>query len=204
MTPTTFQPRSELVHRRTMDFTGYELDDETMGVVARLTDERPWAGTSTRGSQLHDMTLEVQVRLADLAITASSAFMVHHPHAECPDITPVFSQLIGLSVGRGFNKEVVRLFSGVSGCAHLDQLARALGPAIVQSAISIKASHHDPSTPRPSNAHVAGSCHIWAPNGVGNAKLALGWHPGDFGYPAPPIEQVRVLLADPKTRPRPS
>lgn len=77
------------------------------------------------------MTLALTVRLADLVITAAEAGMGSFPHAECPFIAPAFAQSQGLSVRRGFTKELRLRFGGVSGCAHLGDLARAMGPAVV-------------------------------------------------------------------------
>jgi hypothetical protein len=36
-----------------------------------------------------------------------------------------------------------------------------------------------------------GSCHLWAPGGVGQQKLELGWRPGGSQYPVPTLERLR-------------
>ena len=125
------------VHRRSIIMDSYAPDDEHVTVVGRLTDVQPWGGP---GHQvIHDMTLTATVRLADLVITAAEAGMGSFPHTECPFIAPAFAQLEGLSVRRGFTKELRQRLGGVSGCAHLGELARAMGPAIVRTSA---ASHH--------------------------------------------------------------
>ena len=115
------------VHRRSIIMDSYPLDDEHVTVVGRLTDVEPWADPGHE--VIHDMTLTVTVRLADLVITSAVAGMGSFPHAECPFIAPAFAQLEGLSVRRGFTKELRQRLGGVSGCAHLGELARAMGPA---------------------------------------------------------------------------
>ena len=86
------------------------------------------------------MALAVRVRLADMVIVHADADMRTFPHAECPLITPVFDGLVGLSVAAGYNRAIQERFRGVSGCTHLYELARALGPAVVQAAISANAA----------------------------------------------------------------
>jgi hypothetical protein len=119
------------MHRRSIIMDSYPLDDEHVTVTGRLTDVQPWDGPGHE--VIHDMTLTVTVRLADLVITSAEAGMGTFPHAECPFIAPAFAQLEGLSVRRGFTKELRQRLGGVSGCAHLGELARAMGPAVVRT-----------------------------------------------------------------------
>jgi Protein of unknown function (DUF2889) len=55
------------VHRRSIIMDSYRLDDEHVTVAGRLTDVQPWGGPGHE--VIHDMTLTVTVRLADLVIT---------------------------------------------------------------------------------------------------------------------------------------
>src|ERR1044072_10045219 len=75
-----------------------------------------------------------------MVIVHADADMRTFPHAECPLITPVFDGLTGMSVAAGYNRAIQERFRGVSGCTHLYELARVLGPAVVQAAISAGAS----------------------------------------------------------------
>jgi hypothetical protein len=174
------------VHRRSIIMDSYPLDDEHVTVVGRLTDVEPWADAGHE--VIHDMTLTVTVRLADLVITSAVAGMGSFPHAECPFIAPAFAQLEGLSVRRGFTKELRQRFGGVSGCAHLGELARAMGPAIVRTSA---ASRHRQTVVGDPGADPAplplGTCHIWAPDGPGVRKMEAGWVPGSVPFPVPPV-----------------
>jgi len=174
------------VHRRSIIIDSYPLDDEHVTVVGRLTDVEPWGDPGHE--VIHDMTLTVTVRLADLVITAAAAGMGSFPHAECPFIAPAFAQLEGLSVRRGFTKELRQRLGGVSGCAHLGELARAMGPAIVRTSA---ASRHKQATADPPGAGPAplplGSCHVWAADGPGVRKIEAGWVPGTVPFPVPPV-----------------
>jgi hypothetical protein len=174
------------VHRRSIIMDSYSLDDGHVTVAGRLTDAEPW---SRPGHEvIHDMTLTVTVRLADLVITSAEAGMGSFPHAECPFIAPAFAQLEGLSVRRGFTKELRQRLGGVSGCAHLGELARAMGPAIVRTSA---ASRHKQATEGDSGTGPAplplGSCHVWAADGPGVQKIEAGWVPGTIPFPVPPV-----------------
>ena len=173
------------VHRRSIIMDSYPLDDEHVTVVGRLTDVEPWGAPGRE--VIHDMTLTVTVRLADLVITSAAAGLESFPHAECPFIAPAFAQLEGLSVRRGFTKELRQRFGGVSGCAHLGELARALGPAIVRTSA---ASHHRQTVTSDPGAGLTlplGSCHVWAADGPGVRKIEAGWVPGTVPFPVPPV-----------------
>src|ERR1044072_3068398 len=113
-----------------------------------------------------------------MVIVHADADMRTFPHAECPLITPVFDGLTGLSVAAGYNRAIQERFRGVSGCAHPHELARVLGPAVVQAAISANAglryAGEQSQGPR-STAGVLNSWHIWSPDGGGPRKLDAGW-----------------------------
>jgi len=128
-------------------------------------------------------------------IDEAHATMVRYPHAECPSITEVFDGLVGMNIGRGYTRAVQERFGGAAGCAHLEQLARTIGPVVVQGMTSVRARARDWSRlddvpaerPRlfPSN-----TCHVFADGGPAEQKLAAGWRPGVGGYPAPPVEVI--------------
>lgn len=191
-------PRRELpLHRRTITVTAHEEDGgEEMSVVAELCDERPWVGPAAPEAAgvartVHRMALTVRIRLADMVVVDAAADMRDFPHAECPRITPAFDGLVGLSVRAGYNRAIQERFRGVLGCSHLYELARVLGPAVIQAGITANVRRrvhgwptHDPR----STAGVLNSCHIWAPDGVGLRKLDAGWRPGEGPLPVPELE----------------
>jgi Protein of unknown function (DUF2889) len=174
------------VHRRSIIMDSYPLDDEHVTVAGRLTDVEPWGGPGHE--VIHDMTLTVTVRLTDLVIISAEAGLGSFPHAECPLIAPAFARLEGLSVRRGFTKELRQRLGGVSGCAHLGELARAMGPAVVRT---VAASRHKRATEGEPGAGPAplplGTCHVWAADGPGVRKIEAGWVPGTVPFPVPPV-----------------
>ncbi|WP_261569086.1 DUF2889 domain-containing protein [Frankia gtarii] len=189
------------VHRRTIEIETRQADDLLIA-QARLRDVRPWHPDPDR-VLLHDMELVLHVRAADLTIVAVESRMNAFPHTECPLIRPSFDRLVGLSVRRGFTRALRETVSGVHGCSHLHELARAAGPAIIQATLSsadarrrgltadaetpVRAERSGPVVSGQPASALTGSCHIWAPDGIAIRKLAAGWRPGFAPYPAPPL-----------------
>ncbi|WP_372349762.1 DUF2889 domain-containing protein [Streptomyces sp. KL116D] len=192
------------LHSRTLRVDVHAEGEEFFLAEAELRDERPWAddeevreaesrlGPAAAIGLLHHMELRVRVRREGLMITESSAEMRAFPHDECPLIAPVFGGMEGLSVTSGYTKALSERFRGASGCSHLHELARVLGPAVIQASISASARRRALGEETPGGASVAGvrgSCHVWADGGVGERKLEAGWKPGTGVYPVP---QLRV------------
>lgn len=189
---------AEPVHRRTIEIDAFEEED-TYRVVGRLRDERPWAAAVGQVQYLHDMVLDVEVARTSMTIVAARATMHRFPHSECPGIEDAFGGLVGLNVARGYNREVQARFGRALGCSHLEFLARAIGPVVVQAMTSAgaRSGYH----PRAEGAGrevvasatrwLADTCHVWAVGGVGEQKLALGWRPGVDGYPSPTLVELR-------------
>ncbi len=188
------------LHRRSILYEAFE-DGDDIRVRARLEDVRPWADGDRSVSLVHEMTLSVAVRVADMTITEAVADMHVFPHTECPAILAAFSGLVGLSVARGYTREVQSRFGGAKGCTHLEHLARSLGPVVVQAVTSRRARElscgeipdllSGTSTPWARN-----SCHVWAEGGVAEQKLAAGWRPGTGPYPAPPSRRSAPRSAE--------
>jgi Protein of unknown function (DUF2889) len=195
-----------LVHTRTIEFQSFDEGDH-LTVHARLRDDRPWADGKRDVISLHDLGLRVRVRKADLTVEEAEATMDRFPHAECPEITEAFAGLAGLHVGRGYTRAVQERFSGARGCAHLELLARTVGPVVIQAMTSIRAMNRDWEVPSESGGDSSprrrptlfplNTCHVFCEGGPAEQKLAAGWRPGIGGYPAPPVE---VLLRDARDR----
>ncbi len=100
-------------------------------------------------------------------------------------------------MARGYTREVQSRFGGPRGCTHLEQLARSLGPVVVQAVTSRRARAvsrgeavdllADGGSP-----WARDSCHIWAEGGMADQKLAAGWRPGIGPYPAPALVTFRA------------
>lgn len=189
------------LHRRSIQYEAFDRG-ETMLVVGTLRDTRPWAEDGRSILIVHDMDLRVEVTVDDLTITEASAEMRTFPHVECPGITAAFAGLAGLSVTRGYTREVQRRFGGPRGCTHLEQLARSLGPVVVQAITSRRAravsrGESEDLLSGAGSPWARDSCHVWAEGGPADQKLAAGWRPGVGPYPAPAVVTFRASGAAP-------
>lgn len=186
------------VHRRTIDIEVF-VRDEYLVVIGTLADVRPWASGEFGPRELHRMELAIVVRRADMTITDAAADMKTFPHAECMDIEPKFSELVGLSVARGYTSAVQERFGRERGCSHLEFLARAIGPAVVQASTSAAAQQFEKGERYPGGESALGfltnTCHVFIEDGPGSQKIAIGWRPGMFGYPAPTVAEIRRRIA---------
>jgi hypothetical protein len=187
------------VHRRTIEIEVF-VRDQHLVVIGTLADVRPWASGEFGPRELHRMELAIVVRRSDLMFTDAVADMQTFPHAECTDIEPKFSELIGLSVARGYTSAVQERFGRERGCSHLEFLARAVGPAVVQSVTSAAAQQFENGEGYPGGERALGfltnTCHVFIEDGPGSQKIAIGWRPGMFGYPAPTVAEIRRRIAE--------
>jgi len=190
-------PDPDPVHVRTIEIRVFE-DGARFEVSGRLRDERPWADGVRKPRHIHDMELRLKVERSTLTIEAAVAIMHAFPHAECPTIEAAFGELVGLSVARGYTRAVQERFGRQAGCSHLEFLARALGPAVIQALPSSAARLPDAEeVGRVVNGGgwLVNTCHFWAEDGTGMTKLAEGWRPGLGEYPAPSLVEIRARKA---------
>ena len=174
---------------------------EYFAVVGTLHDQRPWAGGSSGRRHLHFMDLGLVVRRADMVIVDAAADMqtfparrVHRHRAHVP--RP--HRPLG---GAGLLGAVQKRFGRQRGCSHLEFLARAIGPVVVQGVTSRPPGRSRRGTAstrcaRAGSASWPTPCHIWTEDGPGPQKIAAGWRPGLLGYPAPRVADVRRRLAE--------
>jgi hypothetical protein len=186
-------------HRRTIVIESWD-SDEHYDIEARLTDERPWADGESLTHDVHAMTLRIEVDRRTHVVTDVEATMDRTPHLECTAIEPAFRTLIGVSVTRGFNREVQERVGRQRGCTHLDFLARAIGPAVIQTMASASSRRAGLSgIGRTVTADTSGwlrnTCHLWAEGGIGLTKIDEGWRPGVDGYPARTLVEMRLSRA---------
>jgi len=182
-------------HRRTIVIESWD-DDESFEITATLQDERPWADSATMVADVHRMSLTMTIDRASFVVTDVNAQMDRTPHVECTAIEPAFRSLIGVSVTRGFNKAVSERVGRQRGCTHLDFLARAIGPAVIQTMASASSRRAGlagigRTVSQDSGGWLRNTCHLWADGGIGLTKIAEGWRPGVDGYPAVSLVEMR-------------
>lgn len=161
-------------------------DPAAVVVVGRLRDERPWADHPLDLPLVHDLELALTVSLADFTVSAARVGFHTYPHAECVEIAEAHQALVGAQVGRGWNAAIRQRLGGPAGCTHLREIARQMGPVMMQAAFSARvrarresgAEAVDDPQARALLPLIADTCHVWASGGVAEQKLERGWRPG--------------------------
>jgi Protein of unknown function (DUF2889) len=202
-----------VIHTRTYDIKAVVVDDSHFKLVGRINDVKPdglWGIQDTQPMSLHDMTVELTVRVSDVTIVDAATTMTTHPQKECQSIVPAYQQLIGLSIARGFTQKVKELFGGPRACTHIGALINAMAPVAMQtlwafSHVAADVADDDAdaqevaATEESRQARIAiqarnrNSCHVWADGGPMLALLAAG---NDIPAPLWAVERLGELGLD--------
>jgi len=161
----TEETKTPPVHVRTIRVEVRSVGADELDITATLVDERPapslWFGAEPP-RVIHDMRLGLRVRHPGLVITEARCEMAAHPYTICPEALPALGQLVGLSISRGFTREVNERFGRERGCAHFTALIHALAPAARQGAGVAFPDHERPAEGGP---WFVNTCQAWRENG---------------------------------------
>jgi hypothetical protein len=135
-----------LLHTRTITCEGYERADglwDIDGWGLRMTIDR------------------------DLIIRNIVAVQDFTPFSLCPAITPSFTQLIGLSLGKGFRRAVREKVGGIRGCVHLVDLLAPMATVAYQTLDEPLYRAAQKAGGRP---YFINACHAWDETGALTAR----------------------------------
>lgn len=122
--------REELHHRR-IDLRFYKRSDGLYEVLGRLVDTKSHAfrrqlaqADTPPHTPVHDIAVHLVI---DDAMLVHEAFAAMHatPFEVCPQATQALALLRGLSLRKGWNRQVRELLGGAVSCTHIVEL---LGP----------------------------------------------------------------------------
>lgn len=162
------------IHHRSIRLDGWRRTDGLWDIEGVLTDtkakpiEGKVRGTIAPGEPIHLM--EVRLTLDDLFVVRGiEVCMDFTPYPQaCPSIVPDFSVLVGLSVQKGFVKEVRARFGGTQGCMHLVELLGAMASTAFQTMYPEMAAERGDWDQRPP---MLDTCHALAADGELVANL---------------------------------
>jgi Protein of unknown function (DUF2889) len=143
-----------IVHTRSIVCRSFLRDDGLVDVEGRFIDTRPfeyqseWRGTTPAGAALHHMQLRVTLDSRRHIVALTSA-MPSTPYKGCDEVNINFQRLVGLSIGRGFRKEMLARLGGSEGCTHVLGLLTAMSAAAIQSFTSSYYAPRKPGGPKP-------------------------------------------------------
>jgi hypothetical protein len=180
-TPLFVEPDLPRLHSRDYDVRAYRPDDDHILVRGAVRDVLPggfYDDADQRPMTMHHMVVDLMVHTANLEITEARVVFEEHPHVSCPTIADHYTQLVGLSVARGFTHRVRELFGGPRGCTHTTALLQAMAPVVVQAHLGgrIREVHRPEgrafgdalTSPEGRAKRVEGNrntCHVWAEDG---------------------------------------
>ena len=179
----------KLLHQRAYEVDALVEDSEHIRLVGIMRDVRPdglWGIADTEPMTLHDMRIELVVNATTMEITTVETSMLTHPQDYCPAILPIFQQLVGTSIGRGFGNRVKALFGGPRSCTHFVALLNAMAPVIMQARWSFMHAVNDPMalvgadpearerSMRAGHEANRDTCHVWASDGPMFARINAG------------------------------
>ena len=175
------------LHTRAYEIEAYVEDETHFRLIGVLKDVRPdglWGVDDPNPLTMHHMFIELVIDAQTLAITVVETKMLAHPQEQCPLILPVFQQLVGISIARGFSNKVKELFGGPRACTHFGALLNAMAPVAMQTLWAFFHSVTEPGVEEDAQARAAGmraglernrdTCHVWATDGPMFTSIAAG------------------------------
>jgi len=132
------QVERQLTHTRRVRFEGYKRADGLWDIEGHLTDIKNHdynlkTGVRRAGQPVHAMWIRVTID-SNFTIVDAVASSDAVPYAGgCETIAPAYRKLIGLSLMKGFRKNVHELFGGVRGCTHVTEMLAGLPTAAIQT-----------------------------------------------------------------------
>jgi hypothetical protein len=180
----------EVLHDREYRVRAFRKSDEVIVIQGAVRDQKPpglYLEIDPDPLTIHHMQIELDVAFPSLEILRAEVVFEAHPNETCPDITPHYGKLVGLSIARGFTHRVRELFGGPRGCTHTTALLQAMAPVAVQCIWSMRASAAKRSRPvaepgRPPTLEQRramwsmnlNSCHVWDEHGEWVRELEAG------------------------------
>jgi hypothetical protein len=172
------------LHRRSITLDGYLRADGLFDIDAQMTDVKRYdfpnrtRGVVAAGTPVHDMWMRLTID-EKMTIQAIEAVTDSAPYSVCPDITPNFQRLVGVTIGAGWRRVIKERLGGVQGCTHLVELLAPIATVAYQTIIGHKMKQQRESNlPKPASTGrpaVLNTCHAYSTQGPIVAELWPEW-----------------------------
>jgi len=136
------EPDGQLIHDRNYSVTSYRMSDDRFVLRGVVHDQKPpgiYLEDDPEPLSVHHMVVDLTLSFPAMEVLAADVHMNITPHTGCSKIEPDYQQLVGLSIARGFSRQVKDIFGGPSGCTHIGALLQAMAPVAIQSSWSMRA-----------------------------------------------------------------
>lgn len=180
--------KREHIHTRAITFQGFEREDGMWDIEAHMTDtktyefENDWRGKISVGEPLHEMLIRVTID-SEFVIHDVEAATENSPFEMCPDITPNYKALVGITMGPGWRKVIRQKVGGKEGCTHITELLFPMATVAFQTIwprrrrqLKQSDSNTGSGSRRP---QVLDTCHAWATDSPVVKKNAPKFYTGD-------------------------
>ena len=130
-------PREE-VHNRRVSCNGFVREDGLFDIEAEMTDNKSYPfptefrGDVTPDQYVHHMKVRVTVD-REMKVHAAEALTIAGPYAICPTANDVFADIVGLTIGPGWRRQVAAAIGGRHGCTHITELMGVIGTIAFQT-----------------------------------------------------------------------
>ena len=165
----------ELLHLRDITCRGYQREDGLFDIEGYVQDTKTYSYPNQfrkrldPGDYVHDMGLRLTLNAA-FEVVGVQAEMRGTPYGMCPDILPNFQRLVGLKIGRGWQRRVRERIGGVNGCTHLVELLQpvattafqTIGSAVYRKNRMAGEVEEDAQQRVQRRPWMLNSCHTWA------------------------------------------
>lgn len=162
-------------HQRSINIRAYARTDGLWDVEGQLTDE--WSEPVTKadgllqpGEPMHSMWLRFTVDRTATIVAVQCVTDAGPYDAACGTIAPDYGKLVGVQVARGYRDAIRRLLGRTAGCTHINELAGAMGSAVLQAMWDVLTV--DPEQ-KPFSID---GCHALKSSGPQVAKFFPRWH----------------------------
>ena len=160
----------EHLHTRSITYRGYRRKDGLWDIEGHMSDTKTyafsndWRNEIAVGEPLHEMLVRVTID-DELEIKDIEAVTDNSPFEMCPDITPNYKSLIGISIGRGWRNQVRKHVGGTKGCTHITELLFPMATVAFQTIIPFKSKDNGSiveNTASGKRPAVLNTCHAWS------------------------------------------
>ena len=165
------QPRTRKhIHTRTIDYRGYQREDNLWDIEAHMTDTKTypiknnWRGQLDVGEPLHEMLIRITID-NNFFIQDVWTKTENSPFEICPEIAPAYKSLVGIQMGQGWRKAIRQKVGGIRGCTHLTELLFPMATVAMQTIWPLQSKNKKKSSQKSSGAPtVLNTCHAWESN----------------------------------------
>ena len=159
-------PRA-LSHDRRLELKAYEREDGLWDIEGHITDHKledydMLDSVRTADEPVHDMWLRLTIN-RKFVVRAVEAVMDAGAHTPCPHVTPNYDRLVGLKMGRGWNRAIRESLGGISGCTHLNEMLAQMATTALQSLFEAEGNVAErPGGSRYLSPGLHNSCHAYS------------------------------------------